>query len=58
MYVCMYVCMYGTGAHRGEGLGNKFLSNIREVSLLLHVVRCYENQDVIHVHNTVDPGRS
>jgi len=45
------------GAHKGEGLGNKFLSNIREVALLLHVVRCYEDNDVLHVHSSIDPLR-
>lgn len=48
---------YFTGAHKGEGLGNKFLSNIRGVSLVLHVVRCFDNIDVIHVENSIDPVR-
>lgn len=43
------------GASKGEGLGNKFLANIRETSALVHVVRCFENDDVIHVHGKVDP---
>ncbi len=43
------------GASKGEGLGNKFLSNIRETSALVHVVRCFEDDDVIHVHGKVDP---
>ena len=43
------------GASSGEGLGNKFLSNIREVDALAHVVRCFENKDITHVHNKVDP---
>jgi ribosome-binding ATPase len=43
------------GASKGEGLGNQFLSHIREVSVYAHVVRCFENADVIHVNNKVDP---
>ena len=42
---------------RGEGLGNKFLANIREVDAIVHVVRCFEDDDVIHVSGTVDPVR-
>lgn len=43
------------GAHEGEGLGNKFLTHIREVSAIAHVVRCFENPDIIHVQNRVNP---
>ncbi len=43
------------GASQGEGLGNQFLSKIREVEAILHVVRCFENQDVVHVHGKVNP---
>ena len=43
------------GAASGEGLGNKFLAHIREVDAITHVVRCFENPDVIHVNNKVDP---
>ena len=43
------------GASKGEGLGNKFLSNIREVDAIVHVVRCFEDSDVIHVSGKVDP---
>ena len=43
------------GAASGEGLGNKFLAHIREVDAICHVVRCFENGDVIHVNNKVDP---
>ena len=43
------------GAAKGEGLGNKFLAHIREVDAIAHVVRCFENPDVIHVNNKVDP---
>lgn len=42
-------------AHKGEGLGNKFLSHIREVDAIVHVVRFFENADIIHVDNKVDP---
>jgi GTP-binding protein YchF len=45
------------GASQGEGLGNKFLSHIREVDAILHVVRCFENADVVHVDGSVDPIR-
>ncbi len=45
------------GAAKGEGLGNKFLANIRETEAIAHVVRCFENDDVIHVEGTVDPVR-
>jgi len=45
------------GASRGEGLGNKFLSHVREVDALLHVVRCFENDNVTHVEGTMDPVR-
>lgn len=45
------------GASQGEGLGNKFLSHIREVDAIVHVVRCFENDDIIHVDNGVDPVR-
>src|ERR671913_1061910 len=45
------------GASTGEGLGNKFLSHIREVDAILHVVRCFEGGDVIHVEGGVDPIR-
>ena len=45
------------GASTGEGLGNKFLSHIREVDAILHVVRCFENADITHVEHSVDPIR-
>jgi len=45
------------GASRGEGLGNKFLANIRETDAIAHVVRCFEDDNVIHVSNSVDPRR-
>ena len=45
------------GASKGEGLGNKFLSHIREVDAVIHVVRCFEDDDIIHVDGSVDPLR-
>lgn len=45
------------GASRGEGLGNKFLSHIREMDAIIHVVRCFENDDIIHVDGSIDPAR-
>ena len=44
------------GASKGEGLGNKFLANIREVGMIVHVVRCFENEDIVHVNNKIDPA--
>ena len=44
------------GASKGEGLGNKFLAHIREVDALAHVVRCFENDDIIHVSGRIDPA--
>ena len=45
------------GASKGEGLGNKFLSNIREVDAIVHVVRCFEDPDIIHVDGEIGPKR-
>ncbi|MBR1970284.1 MAG: redox-regulated ATPase YchF [Clostridia bacterium] len=45
------------GASRGEGLGNKFLSHIREVDAIVHVVRCFEDTNIVHVDGSVDPVR-
>ena len=45
------------GASKGEGLGNKFLSNIRECDAIVHVVRCFENDDIIHVEGNINPAR-
>ena len=45
------------GASKGEGLGNKFLSHIREVDAIVHVVRCFDDSNIINVNNTVDPIR-
>ena len=43
------------GASRGEGLGNAFLSNIREMNALLHVVRCFDDENVVHVDGVINP---
>ncbi len=45
------------GASKGEGLGNKFLANIRECDAIVHVVRCFENTDIVHVEGSIDPKR-
>ncbi|MGB0935752.1 MAG: redox-regulated ATPase YchF [Alphaproteobacteria bacterium] len=45
------------GASKGEGLGNQFLGNIREVDAIIHVVRCFENDDITHVDGSIDPVR-
>lgn len=45
------------GASKGEGLGNKFLSHIREVDAIVHVVRCFEDTNIIHVEGSIDPKR-
>ena len=45
------------GASKGEGLGNKFLANIRETNALIHVLRCFDDNNIIHVENTIDPVR-
>ena len=44
------------GASRGEGLGNQFLSRIREVGVIAHIVRCFENPDILHINNKIDPA--
>lgn len=44
------------GASKGEGLGNRFLASIREVGVIAHVVRCFEDPDIIHVNNKIDPA--
>jgi len=45
------------GASKGEGLGNKFLANIRETDAILHVLRCFDNDNIVHVDTTIDPIR-
>jgi GTP-binding protein YchF len=56
---CTYVDIAGLvkGASQGEGLGNKFLSNIREVDAIIHVVRCFSDSNITHVYNDVNPLR-
>ncbi len=57
---CDRVCRYRRSCKRsfqGEGLGNQFLANIREVDAIVHVVRCFEDTNVIHVDGSVDPTR-
>ena len=46
-----------SGASKGEGLGNKFLAHIREVDAILHVLRCFEDEDITHVETNIDPLR-
>ena len=57
--VCEFVDIAGLvkGASKGEGLGNQFLSNIRECDAILHIIRCFENDDIIHVEGSIDPMR-
>ena len=45
------------GASKGEGLGNQFLGQIRQVTAIIHVVRCFDNNNVTHVEGSVDPFR-
>ena len=45
------------GASKGEGLGNKFLSHIREVASIVHVVRCFDDSNIVHVDGSIDPIR-
>jgi hypothetical protein len=45
------------GASKGEGLGNQFLSHIREVDAIIHIVRCFEDENISHINNTIDPRR-
>lgn len=51
------MCSIVKGAHEGAGLGNKFLTNIRQTDAIVHVVRCFEDTNIIHVDDTVDPLR-
>ena len=56
---CTFVDIAGLvkGASKGEGLGNQFLANIREVNLIVHVVRCFNDKEITHVYESVDPIR-
>lgn len=44
------------GSHKGEGLGNQFLSHIREADALIHIVRCFKNDSIVHIHGEIDPA--
>ncbi len=44
------------GSHKGEGLGNQFLSHIREADALIHIVRCFKNDNIVHIHGEIDPA--
>ncbi|MCF0227445.1 MAG: redox-regulated ATPase YchF, partial [Malacoplasma sp.] len=57
--ICTFVDIAGLvkGASQGEGLGNQFLSNIREVDAICHVVRCFDDKNITHVYDSVDPIR-
>ena len=57
--ICQFIDIAGLvkGASKGEGLGNQFLANIREVSAICHIVRCFNDKGITHVYNTVDPQR-
>jgi GTP-binding protein YchF len=57
--ICTFVDIAGLvkGASQGEGLGNKFLANIREANAICHVVRCFDNKDIAHTYENVDPIR-
>lgn len=57
MIECVDIAGLVKGASKGEGLGNKFLSHVREVDALIHVVRCFEDEDITHVTGTIDPVR-
>src|ERR1700753_2399460 len=54
---CVDIAGLVEGASKGEGLGNQFLANIRETDAIVHVVRCFEDPDVIHTMGSVDPIR-
>ena len=53
----MWISGLVEGASKGEGLGNQFLANIREVDAIVHVVRCFEDTNIIHVDGSIDPAR-
>ncbi|QEK39031.1 redox-regulated ATPase YchF [Candidatus Nesciobacter abundans] len=52
---CVDIAGLVKGASKGDGLGNKFLSHIRQIDLIVHVVRCFDSEEIIHVHGKVDP---
>ncbi len=57
--ICKFIDIAGLvkGASQGEGLGNQFLANIREVDVICHVVRCFNDKDITHFYNSIDPIR-
>jgi len=57
--ICSFTDIAGLvqGASKGEGLGNKFLSNIKDVEVICHVIRCFESKEITHVVNSIDPVR-
>ncbi len=55
--IFMDIAGLAKGANAGEGMGNQFLSQIREVDAIAHIVRCYDDPDVVHVEGTIDPER-
>lgn len=57
--ICQFVDIAGLvkGASKGEGLGNQFLANIREADAICHVVRCFDDKNITHIYNSVDPKR-
>jgi GTP-binding protein YchF len=57
--ICTFVDIAGLvkGASQGEGLGNKFLANIREADAICHVVRCFEDKNIMHSYDSIDPIR-
>jgi GTP-binding protein YchF len=57
LLTCVDIAGLIRGAHKGEGLGNEFLGNIRQVDLIIHVVRCFKGNDIIHVDGSIDPLR-
>src|SRR6195952_2297377 len=57
VFECVDIAGLVKGARQGEGLGNQFLGHIREVDAIVQVVRCFENDDIEHVMDTVDPIR-
>lgn len=57
LLTCTDIAGLVKGAHKGEGLGNQFLGHIRECDLIIHVLRCFEDDDIVHVEGSVDPVR-
>lgn len=57
LLTCVDIAGLIRGAYKGEGLGNQFLANIRECDLIIQVIRCFEDEDIIHVEGNIDPLR-